>query len=207
MKRILSCILTVLLGVCCFTACKGDDESSSSSTSTESSTSYNLHITQNEVTLAVGESVQLEATIDIENVYVFWSIRDESVATVSDEGVITGVSAGETICYASFGSEKSMCLVKVLEETAKPLLSVTTPYTDGITLFVGDTFDPLLAVKLGDAVLTDAQIEYVVTGAGVSVKDGMLVAESVANATVAVKVVYGEQTAELSLSVTVIAAE
>lgn len=204
MKRIISCILTVLLGVCCFTACKGNDESSFSSTSVESSDTYNLHIAQNEVALVVGESVQLEATIDIENVYIFWSVRDENIATVSDEGVVTGVEAGETICYASFGNEKAMCLVKVLEETVQPLLSVTTPYTDEITLFVGDTFDPLITVKLGDSVFKDAQIEYFVTGAGVSVKDGMLVADSTGNATVTVKVSSEGQTASLSLTVRVI---
>ncbi len=207
MKKILSCILTVLLGLCCLAACNGGGESSSSSTGTESGNTNNLHITQNEVTLSVGESVQLEATIDMENVYIFWSVRDENVASVSDDGVITGVAEGETICYASFGGEKAMCLVKVLGESAKPLLSATTPYTDGITLFVGDTFDPLITVKLGDAVFNDAQIEYAVAEAEadvVGVEDGVIVARGSGNATVSVKVTYEEQTVSLSLAVSVL---
>ena len=205
MKKIVCCIVTLLLGLCCFAACgKGGETSSGEAGVSESN---NLHITQSEITLAVGESMQLEATLDLESVYIFWSVRDEHIATVSDEGLITGVAEGETICYASFGGEKAMCLVKVLGESAKPLLSVTTPYTDGITLFVGDTFNPLITVKLGDEICDGANIDYVISDAEkgiVDVEKGELFAADVGNATVSVEVTYEGQSASLSLSVTVL---
>ena len=198
MKRLVCLIVTMLLGLCCFAACgKGEDE--------KNSAVYNLHITQNEITLSVGETVQLEATSDVENVYIFWSVRDTDIATISSDGLLTGVAEGETICYASFGGEKAMCLVKVLGEEAKPLLSVVTPYTDGITLFVGDTFNPLLSVKLGDDACADAKVSYEVSAADVvSVENGEIVALGVGEATVSVKVSYEDQTASLTLNVSVV---
>ena len=211
MKRLLYCIVTILLGLCCFTACKGDDESSSSQSSQSEQTSQNdsgsagVEITQSGVEVSVGESVQLETIVENENIFLFWSVRDENIATVSDEGLVTGVAEGQTICYVSYGSETAMCLVKVLPEKAKPLLSAYSPYQEeGIKIFVGDAFNPAITVKLGDSVFEDAQIEYVVTGSSVRVEDGILIADGVGNATVAVKVTYGEQMVQLSLSVAVI---
>lgn len=205
MKRILTCVLTVLLGLCCFTAC--NNSGGESSASSESKATNNIQIVQNEVTLMVGESVQLEATIDLENVYIFWSIRDENIATVSDNGLLTGVAEGETICYASFSGEKSMCLVKVVGATAQPLLSATTPYIDGITLFVGDTFNPLVTVKVGDLICEDAQIEYIIadTEKGIfGVEDGSIVAYGIGSATLTIKATYGEQKVELTIPVSVL---
>ena len=208
MKRIVYCILTILLGICCLTACAGGDNPANSSEQTstsETKKTNNLHITTNEVILSVGESMQLEATVDIENAYIFWSVRDENIATVSSTGVITGVSEGETICYASFAGESAMCLVKVLPEVAKPLLSVSTPYQDGITLFEGDHFDPLLSVKLGDDVISDATLQFEVSNtAVVEVFDGVLVACGVGEATVTVKATYGAQEASVSFTVSVV---
>ena len=211
MRKIIYCIVTILLGICCFTACKGEDESSSLQSSHSEQSSQNdsssagIEITQSGVEVSVGESVQLETIVENENIFLFWSVRDENIATVSDEGLVTGVAEGQTICYVSYGNETAMCLIKVLPEKAKPLLSVYSPYQeDGIKIFVGDVFDPSITVKLGDSICNSAQIEYVITGSGISMQEGMLVADSVGDATVTVKVTYGEQTAELSLSVTVI---
>lgn len=208
MKRIAYCILTVLLGMCCLTACNSGDKSSVSSEQTSTSETQktnNLHITTNEVILSVGESAQLEATVDIENAYIFWSVRDENIATISSAGMITGVSEGETICYAFFAGETAMCLVKVLPEGSKPLLSITTPYQDGITLFEGNQFNPLLSIKLGDDVCSFATLQYEVSNtAVVEVINGILVAGAVGEATVTVKATYGTQEASVSFTVCVV---
>ena len=214
MKRILYCILTVVMGVACFTACKGEDESSSSvvesTQSTESvATGDEIQITPNEVVLSVGETVQLTATTEKGNVYLFWSVRDEGVATVSDEGVVTGVAEGQTICYASYGKESAMCLVKVLAEKAKPILSIDTPYTnyaEGVKLFVGDSFDLNITVKLGDDVCGEAQVTYAVADAAIAEEEGgQLVALAVGETMVTVTATYDGQTATLTLPISVVA--
>jgi hypothetical protein len=208
MKRIVYYILTVLLGLSCLVACQGGDAPSTSSEQTSSSETKetnNLHITTNEVILSVGEFTQLVATLDIENAYIFWSVRDENIATISSTGVVTGVSEGETICYASFAGESAMCLVKVLPEVAQPMLSVSTPYQDGITIFEGSQFNLLLSVKLGDNVLSDATLQYEVSDTDVvEVVDGILVARAVGEATVTIKAIYGTQEASVSLVVGVV---
>lgn len=64
-----------------------------------------------ELSLVVGESKQLNA-----NVYgVKWESTDESVATVED-GVVTGVMAGEAQIIVTYGSKSTMCAVTVTEE-------------------------------------------------------------------------------------------
>ena len=208
MKRIVYCILTVLLGICCFTACKDEVESSSFSEQTSTSETQktnNLHITTSEVILSIGESTQLTATTDLENVFIFWTVRDENIATISTTGMVTGVSEGETICYASFAGETAMCLVKVVPEGSKPLLSISTPYQDGITLLESGRFDPLLSVKLGDDVLDSATLQYEVSDtAVVEVVDGILLARATGEATVTVKATYGTQEASVSFTVNVL---
>ncbi len=163
-----------------------------------------VQFVENEITISVGESAQAKVITSKENVYIFWSIRDENIATVTDKGVITGLAEGQTICYAAFGGETAICLVKVTAEETTPMLSVSTPYQEGITICVEDTFDPLLTVRLGDTVLEDAQIEYSVSAPDiVTVSDGVIVACGVGNATVSVEVTYEGQTTSLSLAVQV----
>lgn len=205
MRKILYCILTLILSCTCFAAC-AKQETSQSTGQTSSSNANSIEFVENEITITAGESLQLEVVTSKQNVYVFWETRDENIATVTDEGLITGVAEGQTICYASFGGVKAICLVKVLAPTAAPMLSVTTPYAEGVTLSVGDTFDPLLSVKMGDDVVDGAEIEYSVAEAGVvGVENGKIVALGVGNATVSVSVLYGEESASLSIPVSVVA--
>ena len=208
MKKIVYGILTAMLGLCCLTACKGKDTDSSSSVeSTSQETVSNIRITQSEVELTVGSSVQLEAETTKQNVYVFWSVRDDNIATVSN-GVLTGVSEGETICYATFGGETAMCLVKVYAEVAQPMLSISTPYaSEPITLNEGDTFNPLVMAKLGDTAINDAVFTYDVEDTDVvTVVDGELVAMGVGDTSVLIKVTYNSQVASVELTVKVVEA-
>lgn len=205
MRKILYCILTLILCCTCFAACAKQETSQGSQGQTSTTNTNSIEFVENEVTISVGESLQLEIVTSKQNVYVFWEMRDENIATVED-GLITGVAEGQTICYASFGGVKAICLVKVLALTATPMLSVTTPYAEGVTLSVGDTFDPLLRVKMGDVVVDGAEIEYSVAETGVvGVENGKIVALGVGNATVSVSVVYGAENVSLSIPVRVVA--
>lgn len=61
-------------------------------------------VTNGEVSTAVGEEVQLTATIEPEgatNSSVTWATSDESVAIVSEEGVLVAVGPGEVEIVAS----------------------------------------------------------------------------------------------------------
>ena len=208
MRKILYCILAMLMGLFCFSACSDDAEESSSSASSSESTvtqENSIEFVQNEITISIGETAQAEVITSKNNVYVFWSIRDENIATVSDTGVITGVSEGQTICYAKFAGVEAMCLIKVSAEKTDPVLSIYTPYTDGVTLYAGDNFDLSLKVRLGDDLLENAQITYTVdNSAVVTAANGALNACGVGSATVQITAEYEGQTASLTVTVTVV---
>ena len=200
MKRILYCLLAALLCLFCFSAC-GEEENPDQSSATENT----IEFVQNQITLSVGESVQAEVTTSKKNVFVFWSIRDEDIASVSDDGVITALAEGQTICYAEFGGVKAICQINVLPKSAQPLLSVTVPYPNELTLYTGGTLALKPSVKLGDDTVEGAQISYVLTGVDVvKVEDGVITALCVGTATIAIQASYNNQTASLLLTVTVV---
>ena len=200
MKRILYCLLAALLCLFCFSAC-GEEENPDQSSATENT----IEFVQNQITLSVGESVQAEVTTSKKNVFVFWSIRDEDIASVSDDGVITALAEGQTICYAEFGGVKAICQINVLPKSAQPLLSVTVPYPNELTLYTGGTLALKPSVKLGDDTVEGAQISYVLTGVDVvKVEDGVVTALCVGTATISIQAIYNNQTASLLLTVTVV---
>lgn len=203
MKRFLYCLLAALLCVFCFSACGKveDTDSSQSSSATENV----IEFVQSRITLSVGESVQAEVTTSKQNVFIFWSIRDEDIASVSDDGVITALAEGQTICYAEFGGVKAICQISVLPKSAQPLLSVTVPYPNELTLYTGGTLALKPSVKLGDDTVEGAQISYVLTGVDiVKVEDGVITALCVGTATISIQASYNNQTASLLLTVTVV---
>ena len=100
MKKLLKVLVAMLLGVCCFTACGSGEIQESSSSSSEVKQENTIEFVNNEITLQVGESLQLEVVTSKPNVYIFWSLRDTHVATISDGGVVTAIAEGQTICYA-----------------------------------------------------------------------------------------------------------
>ena len=68
--------------------------------------------------LSVGASYRLAATVvpsNATNKSVTWSVRDDDIATVSGEGVVTGVSAGTTVVTVRTvdGNYTATCLVTV----------------------------------------------------------------------------------------------
>ncbi len=72
-------------------------------------------LNKDETSLVVGETETLTAEVDPDDavVTVIWSSGNESVATVSDEGVVTAVSAGTAIITATAGEQSDQCTVTV----------------------------------------------------------------------------------------------
>ena len=201
MKKILTYILTAIMLVFGLTACQ------ELPTETESTAQKNtIEFVDNELELDIGESVQAEVITSKKNVFVFWSIRDSQIASVTQKGVITALATGETVCYAEFGGEVAMCLVKVREKTSLPELSVSVPYYNNqVSMYADSELNLKAMAKLGDAVVTDATFEYVVENADVAVvEDGVLQAKALGETTVTIKATYNGQTAELVVNVQVI---
>ena len=75
-----------------------------------------LTVTPTEVTIMRGNTAKLTATLEPSNATdkVIWSSSDESIATVAEDGTVTGVSVGETEIIAKCGEINERVLIKVL---------------------------------------------------------------------------------------------
>lgn len=74
--------------------------------------------------IKVGETLILTATVtpaDATDVTVTWSSSDESIATVDDKGVVTGVSMGQVTITATAGGKTAESKVTVQKSTAVEL--------------------------------------------------------------------------------------
>ena len=210
MKKILSCALaTMMLAFCGCSLGEGGKQSGSDSLGNNSSiqeSANSIEFVQTELTLAIGESKQTEVVTSKKNVYVFYSVRDKEIVSVSNKGVITALAPGETVVYAEFGGETAMCLVKVKEKSATPELSVSTPYYGNkVSLYANATLDLNAIVKFGDELVTDAALEYEVADAEIaSVENGVLKGNALGTTTVTIKATHNGQTATATVSVQII---
>lgn len=202
MKKIIYCLLAMLFTVFCFSACGGNDKPETSDSGEQPAVAF----VENEINLAIGETVKADVVTSKKNVFVFFSVRDKDVATISADGTITGVGEGQTICWAEFGGEKAVCIIKVAGKVTMPMLSVVVPYeANSITMYANETLNLKASVKLGDNVVDNAQVTYKASaGDVISVEDGVITAKSAGNATVTVTANYEDQSAFIMVYVTVI---
>lgn len=118
-----------------------------------------ISLSETTVELKLGETHQLTATVlpqNASNAEVTWYSDKESVATVSQSGLVTGVGPGETTVHAvtTDGGKMASCLVKVGTPVKGITLSVSSK-----TLYVGDpSLD--ISATLTPANATDKSLEW-----------------------------------------------
>ena len=93
-----------------------------------------------------GETCQLTATVhpaDATDKTVMWEASNPSVATVNASGLVTAVSAGETVITASAGGQSATCRVEVGVAVASVTLDKTRlNLTVGATVILTATVNP-----------------------------------------------------------------
>ena len=108
-------------------------------------------LNQSSLTLVVGESSTLSATVspaDAPDKTVSWTSSNTSVASVSN-GVVKAVSEGSATVTASCGGKSATCAVTVQKKTI-PVSSVTLKPTS-LTLIQGEIATLTLTVAPADA--------------------------------------------------------
>ena len=118
-------------------------------------TASTVMLNASDMTLFIGQTDKLTATISPENVTnktIIWTSDNEEVATVSEDGTVTAVAAGVANITASCGDVSATCKVTVNPVT----VSTVTLNVSGMTLFIGQT-DKLIATVLPENV-TDNKI-------------------------------------------------
>ena len=142
----------------------------------------NVSLSQSSVSMKVGASVSLSATISPSNATdkaVTWSSSNPGVASVSN-GVVSALSEGETTVTASAGGKSATCKVTVLPNTVA-VTGISLNKTS-VSLYVNDTFQLQATVSPSDA--TDKTVKWSSSDATVVKVDqnGLITALSPGNA-------------------------
>ena len=122
-KRIISTLLLCILTIVPLTACGGETEVSDSvgSSSVQNSTETQRTVTldKESLTLAVGETATLTATvrpISVSGKPRMWSSSDGTVATVDGTGFITAKKEGTATITVVVEDVSKQCIVTVVAE-------------------------------------------------------------------------------------------
>lgn len=197
MKKILALLCIPCLFAAFAIGCNDNKGGATTSeSSVEETVSADITLNTNKVGIYLGESFQLIPTVaeDKKGALVFWSVLNESVATVDDNGLVTAVGVGTTVCYAQCGETTVPCAITVYEKALTASFRLAMDKTQ-YALNVNDTYNLFsdVNVSFGDKVVTEYTLTGEVNGeatAQVTVENGELKAGDVAG------------TAELLLTVT-----
>ena len=136
-----------------------------------------------ELTLTIGASEKLTATVlpeDVTDKTVTWSTSDAAIATVDNEGNVTAILVGEATITATCGDKSATCKV-----TVNPILaeSITLDKTE-LTLTIG-ACEKLTATVLPEDV-TDKTVTWSTSDAAIATVDteGNVTAISVGEAVI-----------------------
>lgn len=108
------------------------------------------------ISISEEKTYQLTATIDesLNRYLVFWSTRDEEIATVSDSGLVTALKVGTTICEVQCGKYFARCSITVTNYMPEDNLFVSFEKYE-YNLNVDDEYVINPIVKLGDKTIAD----------------------------------------------------
>ena len=188
-------ILTVLLVLMALLAC---DKNTREQEIIVSSVS----LSQTTVEMLIGETVQLTATILPSNASdksVTWTSSKQSVAAISNNGLITAIAEGQSTITASSGGKSATCLVTVSKGVVA-VTSVSLNRTE-LVLIKGQSETLIATVKPDDA--TDKTVIWSISNTAIATIDsnGKVTAVAGGDATITAKA--GNQLATCSLTVTV----
>ena len=150
----------VRAGNCTITATSGGKSATCTVTvSTQEIPVERITLSSTSLSLKEGDSHKLTATVtpsDATDSQVTWSSSDPSVATVSDQGEVTAVRAGNCTITATAGGKSAACTVTVSAKEI-PVERITLSSTS-LSLKEGDSHRLTATVTPSDA--TDSQVTW-----------------------------------------------
>lgn len=172
-----------------------------------------VQISSTTLSVEEGKTVTLSATIlpaDATNKKIQWSSVNESVATVSASGVVSGVKEGTTTIKVETedGGFTANCSVTVTKSSTPPTPPVTTVKVTGVTVIpdsyklnVGETVQLSAVVKPTDA--TNKKVSWSSSDVSVASVDevGLVSGNKVGNAIISVKTEDGNFKADSYITV------
>ena len=190
MKRIIGIIFTCFMALAVFHACASKEQVIQVTA---------VSINQPSAQMIIGETLKLTATVspsDASEKNISWSSSQKSVASVSEEGLVTALEEGTTTITAASGGKSGSCVVTVSKGFVA-VESVVLDYKE-LPMVEGDVFTLTATIKpddATDAVVTwsssDIEIATVDAGKVTAIREGEAVIQAKA----------GEKTAECKVTV------
>ena len=181
----------------------GCHENNTSSSSSEEEQNL-ISLSHTSISLPEDRTFQLNVEMDesLKDYLVFWTIRDESVATV-DNGLITALQVGSTICTVQVGKYTASCAINVTDYEPDRALNIVLP-KDTFQLDVGNTFELPVTVTFGSETILDYELLGDSSDLSVaSYADGVITAIGTGECDILLSATYGEFVANKLIYITV----
>ena len=203
MKKLLLSLFVVMALTLSFAACKPVSQNSDPKPESESVVVETVLTAKTEMTLEVGESANLDATVTPETDLTYTS-SDDTVATVDEDGLVTAIAEGVAEITVRAGGESVKCVVTVPHVYTYEIMLAQEEYQ----MFVGDEMEVAYAITVdgneytlvdGDSVnLSVDDMEIAI------VEDGSLKGVAIGDATLTVTAVVSGKTVVATAQVSVV---
>lgn len=158
-------------------------------------TIYEISLSKTEMTIEIGDTEKLHAQYGVDGKVAF-SSSDERVATVDENGVVTGVSVGIAYIDVSFGTEKKICKVEVVKTEYSVAFDC-----GNLNMFVGASKE-IYATVYKNGVASDLTVEWDVDNGGQLIANENIAVFSATSAgSFVVKAKYGEAINQIVITV------
>lgn len=160
-----------------------------------------LVLDKTDVTLEIGNTTKLNATITpslVNDKKVAFTSSDETVATVSDAGVVTAKKAGTATIAATAGGKTATCTVTVKAIPVEPDKPVITPPVDKVE--IADKESENVVKDTVDSVLKDIVNNKEIPTNVMSAKTVAAVKEAIASGKTVTTVVQSKEVKESDVS-------
>ena len=180
--------------------CKDKTPTSSSSEEEQSL------ITLSHTAISLPEDRTFQLTVDddesLKDNLVFWTIRDENIATV-DNGLITALQIGSTICTVQVGKYTANCAINVTDYEPDKALNIVLA-KDTFNLQAANTYVLPVTVTFGSEAISEYQLTGDSSDVGVATyADGIVTAVANGECDILLSATYGEYVANKLIYITV----
>ena len=188
-KKCLACVFAAVLSCSLFAGCA--DEGGETTVTFPQKTMSVERFTQHSLEAETDENYDGELS---------YSCSDESIATVSQDGLLTAVGVGSATVTVQAGNSSATMQLNVRANTEEPVLNTAG---EQLKIPVGQEFDLSPQVYYADEQVV-AQYAFSSDSSAVTLSDGTLTGVSVGNATVTVKAEYAGITLSKDVGVEIV---
>ncbi len=159
-----------------------------------------LTLNKNITTIEKGENETLTAKIlpedTTDNMTVFWSVSNEDIINVDQNGLVTAIAPGTAVVTAKAGDLEDTCTVTVTSTLQSIVLN-----KNNIELEVGDTAEPLVVtLNPVDATIENAEIKWESLNPAVAKIDENGAVTAIAPGTAIVRATLAGKTADCTVN-------